>query len=123
MTAKPPKATTMEMTIADFDEGSRAVFEDLSMQALKEETAEGFIDRLTERTFVLNNLLTSGMRCDIQVAELWLQREGQILQRLETERHATLRQMEEVSRSSKALRGYAPRYPLPIYPVFFDTTG
>jgi hypothetical protein len=108
---------------ADRNQDPGSLFEFLSKKALEEETVEGFIECLAERTVVLSILLSGDIKGDIEIAALWLKRESEILRRLEKERQEVFRQMEELSRSAKALRGYTPRYPLPMNPVFFDQTG
>ncbi len=96
----------------------------LSREALKERSRERLIDLLMERGRLISDAQTSGSRLDLPLHELkeCLEREADLLSRLEYERKKLLKQMEELSKSRSAVRKYRSKFPFPPMPVFFDTT-
>ena len=96
----------------------------LSREAQKERSREKLIDLLMERRGLIFDAQTSGSRLDLPLDELkeCLEREGDLLSRLEYERHKLLEQMEELSKTMNAVHKYRAKFPFPPMPVFFDTT-
>jgi len=96
----------------------------LSREAQKERNRERLIDLLMERGRLIFDAQTSGSRLDLPLHELkeCLEREVDLLSRLEYERKKLLKQMEELSKSRNAVRKYRSKFPFPPMPVFFDTT-
>jgi hypothetical protein len=96
----------------------------LSREAQKERNRERLIDLLMERGRLIFNAQASGSRLDLPLRELkeCLEREVDLLSRLNYERHKLLVQMEELSKSRNAAQKYRAKFPFPPLPVFFDTT-
>jgi hypothetical protein len=96
----------------------------LSREALKERNRDRLIDLLMERGRLIFDAQTSGSRLDLPLHELkeCLEREVDLLSRLEYERKNLLKQMDELSKSRSAVRKYRSKFPFPPMPVFFDTT-
>ena len=96
----------------------------LSREAQKERSRERLIDLLMERGRLIFDTQTSGRRLDLPLHELkeCLEREVDLLSRLEYERQKLLAQMEELSKSRNAVQKYRAKFPFPPMPVFFDTT-
>ena len=67
---------------------------------------------------------TSGSRLDLplDVLEECLEREVDLLTRLNDERQKLLAQMDELSKNRSAAQKYRAKFPFPPLPVFFDTT-
>ena len=77
-----------------------------------------------ERGRLIFDTQASGSPLDLSLEELkeCIEREAEILSRLEYERKKLLTQMEELSKSRSAVRRYRSKFPFPPMPVFFDTT-
>ena len=96
----------------------------LSREAQKEPSRDRLIDLLMERRRLISDAQTSGSRLDLPLDELkeCLEREVELLSRLDYERHKLLEEMEELSKNRNAARKYRAKFPFPPLPVFFDTT-
>jgi hypothetical protein len=99
-------------------------FIELSREAQKEPKRDRLIDLLMERGRLISGAQTSGSRLDLPLHELkeCLEREVDLLSRLEYERKKLLKEMEELSKNRSAARKYRAKFPFPPMPVFFDTT-
>jgi len=64
---------------------------------------------------------------DIELEEatlkVWLEKEQEVLARLQEERKRVLRDMDGLSRRRAAVRQYSPKFPFPPMPVFLDKLG
>ncbi len=77
-----------------------------------------------QRRGLICDAQTSGRRLDLPLDELkeCLEREVDLLSRLNYERQKLLEEMEELSKNRNATRKYCAKFPFPPLPVFFDTT-
>jgi hypothetical protein len=96
---------------------------DLSSKALTEKVRERFISCLKERGDLLAQIVGKDVELDEGALRAWLDKEKEILTRLEEERKRVLEAMEGLSRRRVALRQYSPKFPFPPMPVFFDKLG
>ena len=96
----------------------------LSREAQKELSRERLIELLMERRGLIFDTRASGGRLDLPLDELkeCLEREVDLVSRLNDERHKLLEQMEELSKNRNAAQKYRAKFPFPPLPVFFDTT-
>lgn len=100
--------------------GIEDTFRELTKRALSEEDRDKFIDNLMERESVLEDLKKNNIPFKVEEAKEDLLRETKIAERLEDEYRKLMREMEEFSRSKKAMKKYSPQFPFPSMPVFFD---
>jgi len=96
---------------------------DLSSKALSEKVRERFISCLKERGDLLAQIVGKDVEVDEGALRVWLDKEKEILTRLEEERKRVLDAMDGLSRRRVALRQYSPKFPFPPMPVFFDKLG
>ncbi len=92
----------------------------LSCSALAEEKRDRFIQCLQERAPLLKELLADPPEVEEDVAKMWLETETALSARMEKERGLVLQEMEGLSSRRKAVGRYAPKFPFPPLPVFFD---
>jgi hypothetical protein len=96
---------------------------DLSSKALFEKDRELFISYLKERSNLLAQIADKGVEVDEAVLRAWLEKEQEVLTRLEEERKGVLKEMDGLSRRRAAVRQYSPKFPFPPMPAFFDKLG
>lgn len=116
-----PRETEIGLSAADIEIAE--TFERLTLLALGAEEADEFIQSLLERKELLSPLVRNSSQLDPAAAERLLSMEGRVVKRLEEEKKKVLLEMEQLYRSKTAINGYAPRFPLPMAPVFFNKTG
>ena len=96
---------------------------DLSSRALSEKDRERFISYLKERSNLLAQIADKGVEVEEAVLRAWLEKEQEVLARLEEERKGVLKEMDGLSRRRAAVRQYSPKFPFPPMPAFFDKLG
>ena len=96
---------------------------DLSSRALSEKDRERFISYLKERSALLTQITAKGAEVEEAVLRTWLEKEQEVLARLEEERKHVLKEMDGLSRRRAAVRQYSPKFPFPPMPAFFDKLG
>ena len=96
---------------------------DLSVKALSEKDREQFISHLEERGILLSQIVGKDVEVDEEILKVWLEREQEVLGRLEEERKRVLADMDGLSRRRTAVRQYSPKFPFPPMPAFFDKLG
>ncbi len=96
---------------------------DLSSRALSEKDRERFISCLKERSSLLAQVAGKGIEAEEAVLKAWLEKEQEVLTRLEEERKHVLKEMDSLSRRRVAVRQYSPKFPFPPMPAFFDKLG
>jgi len=87
---------------------------------------EDDIDKLIEDLIARNSSAEYLMKNDVNIseeAEGYLIKETEILKRLEDERKKLLIEMDKLSKSKAVIRTYAPKFPFPPLPVFFEKKG
>jgi hypothetical protein len=94
----------------------------LGIEALQENNVDNLIDALQKRKVAFDSLVKDSR--ELSKAELLecRDRETELLARLQKERAKLLKEMDDLSRSRKAVRRYRPKFPLPPAPAFFDIT-
>ena len=95
---------------------------DLSSRALSEKDRSGS-SPLKERSNLLAQIADKGVEVDEAVLRAWLEKEQEVLARLEEERKGVLKEMDGLSRRRAAVRQYSPKFPFPPMPAFFDKLG
>ncbi len=110
--------------MTDADPEIAREFVRLSREAQEERSREGLVELLMERGRLICDVQRSGRGLDLPLHELkeCLEREVDLLSRLEYERRKLLAQMEDISKNMNAVRRYRAKFPFPPMPVFFDTT-
>jgi hypothetical protein len=96
---------------------------DLSSKALSEKDRESFISYLKERSSLLAQIADKGIELEEAVLKAWLEKEQEVLARLEEERKRVLKEMDGLSKRRSAVRQYCPKFPFPPMPAFFDKLG
>jgi hypothetical protein len=96
---------------------------DLSSRALSEKDRGRFISYLKERSSLLTQVAGKGVEVEEAVLKAWLEKEQEVLTRLEEERKHVLQEMDSLSRRRAAVRQYSPKFPFPPMPAFFDKMG
>ncbi len=96
---------------------------ELSTKALAEEDGDKFIEDLLKRDVLLVELIDREVEADRDLLKNWLEKELDILARLEKERTQLLKEMDNLSQKKRAMRHYCPRFPFPSMPAFFDKLG
>ncbi|MGA2106398.1 MAG: hypothetical protein ABSH25_02015 [Syntrophorhabdales bacterium] len=96
---------------------------DLSSRALSEKDRERFISCLKERSSLLAQVAGKGIEAEEAVLKAWLEKEQEVLTRLQEERKRVLQEMDSLSRRRAAVRQYSPKFPFPPMPAFFDKLG
>jgi len=101
-----------------------AEFIRLSREALEEQDGHRLIALIIERNKLLEEAQAAAQPFDLSLQEMkeCLEREGEILSRLEQERHKLLEHMESFSKSRNAARKYRATFPFPPLPVFFGSS-
>ncbi len=94
----------------------------LTDRALPEEDTDKFIECLLERGPYSMDLINHRVRLDEQEAAEMLEKELKILEKLKEERARLLNEMDQLSKTRKAVRGYSPAFPFPSMPIYFDST-
>ncbi len=100
-------------------------FTRLSREALEEKDRDRLIALIIERNKLLAGTRSGDARpLDLSLQEMKesLEREGEILARLEQERRKLLAEMESFSKSRNAAQKYRARFPFPPLPVFFGSS-
>jgi hypothetical protein len=92
----------------------------LGMEALQESDLDSMIDVLEKRKGLLGNLISGDRELTEAKLQECLDTEIRLLDRLERERARLLKEMDDLSRSRKAMRKYSPKFPLPPIPAFLD---
>lgn len=96
---------------------------DLSSRAVSERDRDRFISYLKERGVLLDQIVGKDVEVEAETLRAWLNKEQEILSRLEEERKRVLQEMDGLSRRRMAVRLYSPKFPFPPMPVFFDKLG
>lgn len=96
---------------------------DLSSKALSEKDRRKFTSLLQDRSTLLAQIASKDIEVDEATLWAWLEKEQEILTRLEEERKRVLMEMEGLSKRKMAVRQYSPKFPFPPMPVFFDKLG
>ncbi len=73
---------------------------DLSSRALSEKDKERFISYLKERSNLLAQIADKGVEVDEAVLRAWLEKEQEVLARLEEERKDALKEMDGLQKES-----------------------
>jgi len=92
----------------------------LSSKAASEKDRKRFISLLEERGYLLDKILGKDLGLNVDTLVAWLEKEQDVLTRLEEERKNVLKEMDNLSKRRMAARRYAPKFPFPPMPVFFD---
>ncbi|MGD0659524.1 MAG: hypothetical protein ABSD38_15800 [Syntrophorhabdales bacterium] len=96
---------------------------DLSSKALSEKDRGRFIFYLKERSSLLVQIADKGIEVEEAVLKAWLEKEQEVLTRLQEERKHVLKEMDNLSKRRVAVRQYSPKFPFPPMPAFFDKLG
>jgi hypothetical protein len=102
------------------DPQERENFVMLTQKALNEPDPDKFIEYLLKRDLYVGRLLKTDPQIFGGMAEEYLLRETLILERLENERKETIEKMDKLSKSRKAVKRYASKFPLLPTPAFFN---
>ena len=95
----------------------------LSSKTLEEKDADRFIAYLLERNVLMGMLIGKEVKADFKSLRDWLDKETNILARLEKERADLLKEMDKLSINRKAIRKYSAKFPFPSMPAFIDEKG
>lgn len=101
----------------------REEFLSLTVKALGEEDPDRFVECLLKRESYIGSLLEDGPHVFGGEIEACLQKEREILNRLEAEKKRIVQALDDLSIKKRAFRAYSPRFPLPPMPAFFKVTG
>jgi len=94
-------------------------FEGMTLAALDQEDGAAFIKCLLRREKVCERLTASSSGLDTETAERLCATEMKVIERLEEQRSKLLAEIDRYSQKRRALRSYAPRFPLPpLFPLF-----
>jgi hypothetical protein len=107
---------------SNMQEERKKEFVELSEKALLEDDADKMVQLLQQREIAREHLMSHNVVLGQDVEE-FLSRETKILERLEHERKKVLKEMEGLFRERTATKGYAPTFPFPPMPAFFDKKG
>jgi hypothetical protein len=100
----------------------REEFVELTEKALLEEDGDRMIELLQAREVARQHMMVNDIDLREKAKE-YLSRETKILERLEDEKKKLLKEMENISRKKSAAKTYAPTFPFPPMPAFFDKKG
>jgi len=96
---------------------------DLSARALSETDRKQFVSYLMARGGLLAQIVGKDIEVEEATLKVWLEKEQEVLARLQEERKRVLRDMDGLSRRRAAVRQYSPKFPFPPMPVFLDKLG
>jgi hypothetical protein len=96
---------------------------DLSSKALSEKDRGKFTDYLKERAALMAHLTGDRVEAEEGALKAWLEKEREILDRLQKERFNVLKEMDALATKKRAMHRYSPKLPFPPVPVFFDEAG
>jgi len=105
------------------DPKEREEFILLTEKALREDDPDRLIECLMERDPYIRHLLKNDPHVFGDEMEECLEREMQVLERLEQERKDIIEKIDNLSKNKKAIRMYSSKFPLPSMPIFFNITG
>jgi len=96
---------------------------DLSSKALSESDRDQFVSYLMARCGLLAQIVGKDIEVEEATLKAWLEKEQEVLARLQEERKRVLKKMDGLSRRRAAVRQYSPKFPFPPMPVFLDKLG
>jgi hypothetical protein len=104
------------------DKDKRKDFLELTEKALLEKDGDRMIELLQTREVACQHMISNNIDLGESVKEC-LSRETKILEKLKDEKKKLLKEMENISRKKSAAKTYAPTFPFPPMPAFFDKKG
>jgi len=98
-------------------------FKTLTLDALNSPDLDTFINILIKRDALIGCIIKEHVELEAEDFVSLRELEDRVLKRLEEEKRMLMEDISHMSEKKKAIKRYAPKFPFPPMPVFFDKEG